>query len=211
MSSNSEDDSSASSLAPDDRSTSESSRSSSMSPTSSPDLDYIRFMEGTPHPESSDDNQTDEEPSEDEEEDDDDASSEGSMEEPSPPLPAVDAQSQQLQLPVHVKAQTPGSSGAPAMNRTPSKAAKDTSKPADVTMEDQPGPKPSENPWDDCPISPSQLHFMFADEERGRAGESDDLRLVYADAFALLDALDAGLRADQSLGGVLAGGQDRRG
>lgn len=46
---------------------------------------------------------------EDEEEDDDDASSEGSMEEPSPPLPAVDAQSQQLQLPVHVKAQTPGS------------------------------------------------------------------------------------------------------
>ena len=46
---------------------------------------------------------------EDEEDEDDDASSESSMEEPSPPLPAVDAQTQQLQLPVHVKAQTPGS------------------------------------------------------------------------------------------------------
>ena len=43
-----------------------------MNPASSPDLDYIRFMEGTLPPESSDDNQTDEEPSEDEEEDDDD-------------------------------------------------------------------------------------------------------------------------------------------
>ncbi|KAF2997135.1 hypothetical protein E8E13_004872 [Curvularia kusanoi] len=49
-------------------------------------------------------------PEEDEDEDeDDDASSEGSMEEPSPPLPAVDSHSQQLRLPVHVKAQTPGS------------------------------------------------------------------------------------------------------
>ena len=43
-----------------------------MSPASSPDLDYIRFMEGIPPPESSDDNQTDEEPSEDEEEGKDD-------------------------------------------------------------------------------------------------------------------------------------------
>ena len=43
-----------------------------MSPASSPDLDYIWFMEGTPAPESLDDNQTDEELSEDEEEDDDD-------------------------------------------------------------------------------------------------------------------------------------------
>jgi hypothetical protein len=48
---------------------------------------------------------------EDDEEDgegDDDASSEAS-EEPSPPLPAVNDHIQQLQLPVHVKAQTPGS------------------------------------------------------------------------------------------------------
>lgn len=45
----------------------------------------------------------------DEEEDDDDASSEGSMDEPSPPLPAADPRTQHLQLPVHVKAQTPGS------------------------------------------------------------------------------------------------------
>jgi hypothetical protein len=44
----------------------------------------------------------------DEEADDDDASSEAS-EEPSPPLPAANDRSQQLQLPVHVKAQTPGS------------------------------------------------------------------------------------------------------
>ena len=49
-------------------------------------------------------------PPEDEEDDDeDDASSEGSMEEPSPPLPAVGQQGQHLQLPVHVKAQIPGS------------------------------------------------------------------------------------------------------
>jgi hypothetical protein len=50
-------------------------------------------------------------PPEDEDEDDeeDDASSEASIEEPSPPLPPVNQQSQQLQLPVHVKAQTPGS------------------------------------------------------------------------------------------------------
>ena len=81
MSSDNEDYSSASYLAPDDRSTSESSRSSSMSPASSPDLDYIRFMEGTPPPESSDDNQTDEEPSEDEEEDDDDDEEEWSNKE----------------------------------------------------------------------------------------------------------------------------------
>jgi hypothetical protein len=49
---------------------------------------------------------------EDEEEEDgdvaDDASSEAS-EEPSPPLPSVNDHTQQLQLPVHVKAQTPGS------------------------------------------------------------------------------------------------------
>ncbi|KAJ4335732.1 hypothetical protein N0V95_008815 [Ascochyta clinopodiicola] len=45
----------------------------------------------------------------DDEDDEDDASSEGSIEEPSPPLPAVTQQSQHLQLPVHVKAQTPGS------------------------------------------------------------------------------------------------------
>ena len=43
-----------------------------MSPASSPDLDYIRIMEGTLPPESLDDNQTDEEPSEDGEEDNDD-------------------------------------------------------------------------------------------------------------------------------------------
>jgi len=49
-------------------------------------------------------------PEEDEDEEDaDDASSEASVEEPSPPLPAVDEQTQRLQLPVHVKAQTPGS------------------------------------------------------------------------------------------------------
>jgi hypothetical protein len=47
-------------------------------------------------------------PDEDDEEDVDDASSEAS-EEPSPPLPAVNDCNQQLQLPVHVKAQTPGS------------------------------------------------------------------------------------------------------
>ena len=52
-----------------------------MSPASSPDLDYIRFMEGTLPPESSDDNQTDEEPSEDEEEDDDEEEEEWSNEE----------------------------------------------------------------------------------------------------------------------------------
>jgi hypothetical protein len=48
---------------------------------------------------------------EDDEEDgegDDDVSSEAS-EEPSPPLPAINDHNQQLQLPVHVKAQTPGS------------------------------------------------------------------------------------------------------
>lgn len=45
---------------------------------------------------------------EDDEEEEDDASSEAS-EEPSPPLPAVNERTQQLQLPVHVKAQTPGS------------------------------------------------------------------------------------------------------
>lgn len=45
----------------------------------------------------------------DDDEDEDDASSDGSLEEPSPPLPAADAQTQHLQLPVHVKAQTPGS------------------------------------------------------------------------------------------------------
>ena len=82
MSSDSKDDNLASSLAPDDRSTSESSYSSSMSsPALSPDLDYIRIMEGTPPPESSDDNQTDEEPSGDEEEDDDDEEEEWSNEE----------------------------------------------------------------------------------------------------------------------------------
>lgn len=48
-------------------------------------------------------------PEADEDDDEDDASSEGSIEEPSPPLPATNPQSQQLQLPVHVKAQTPGS------------------------------------------------------------------------------------------------------
>jgi hypothetical protein len=45
---------------------------------------------------------------EDDDEDVDDASSEAS-EEPSPPLPAVHDHTQQLQLPVHVKSQTPGS------------------------------------------------------------------------------------------------------
>lgn len=45
----------------------------------------------------------------DDDDDEDDASSEGSMEEPSPPLPAANPQAQQLQLPVHVKAHTPGS------------------------------------------------------------------------------------------------------
>lgn len=48
-------------------------------------------------------------PEAEEDDDEDDASSEGSIEEPSPPLPATNPQSQQLQLPVHVKAQTPGS------------------------------------------------------------------------------------------------------
>lgn len=68
-----------------------------------------------------------------------------------------------------IKAQTPGSNGAPAMNRTPSKAMKDANKAADVTMEDQSAPKPLENPWDECPISPDQLHFMFADEDVAKA------------------------------------------
>ena len=46
---------------------------------------------------------------EDEEEDAaDDASSEASVDEPSPPLPPVNQQTQQLHMPVHVKAQTPG-------------------------------------------------------------------------------------------------------
>ena len=44
---------------------------------------------------------------EEEEDDDDDASSEASVEEPSPPLPPAHQQTQHL--PVHVKAQTPGS------------------------------------------------------------------------------------------------------
>lgn len=49
-------------------------------------------------------------PPEDEEDDEeDDASSEGSIGEPSPPLPSTHGQNQQLQLPVHVKAQIPGS------------------------------------------------------------------------------------------------------
>ncbi|KAH6642177.1 hypothetical protein C7974DRAFT_96728 [Boeremia exigua] len=45
----------------------------------------------------------------DEDDEEDDASSEGSMDEPSPPLPVAGSQTQQLQLPVHVKSQTPGS------------------------------------------------------------------------------------------------------
>jgi hypothetical protein len=48
-------------------------------------------------------------PEDDDEDDEDDASSEGSVDEPSPPLPSATQQNQQLQLPVHVKAQTPGS------------------------------------------------------------------------------------------------------
>ncbi|OJD28835.1 zinc finger c2h2-type protein [Diplodia corticola] len=68
-----------------------------------------------------------------------------------------------------VKGQTPGSSGAPAMHRTPSKAAKDTNKAADVAMEDQSAPKPPGNPWDECPISSDQLQFMFADEDVAKA------------------------------------------
>lgn len=48
-------------------------------------------------------------PPEADDDDEDDASSVGSMEEPSPPLPPADVQPQQMQLPVHVKAQTPGS------------------------------------------------------------------------------------------------------
>jgi hypothetical protein len=47
-------------------------------------------------------------PEEDDDDADDDASSEAS-EEPSPPLPAANDRTQQLQLPVYVKAQTPGS------------------------------------------------------------------------------------------------------
>ncbi|KAJ4362296.1 hypothetical protein N0V83_010389 [Neocucurbitaria cava] len=52
-----------------------------------------------------------EEDDDDDEEEDaaDDASSEASVEEPSPPLPPVNQQAQQFQMPVHVKAQTPGS------------------------------------------------------------------------------------------------------
>lgn len=46
---------------------------------------------------------------EEEEEDADDTSSEASVEEPSPPLPAVHQHNQQLQMPVNMKAQTPGS------------------------------------------------------------------------------------------------------
>jgi hypothetical protein len=44
---------------------------------------------------------------EEEEEELDDASSEASMDEPSPPLPSTNQQSQQLQLPVHAKVQAP--------------------------------------------------------------------------------------------------------
>jgi hypothetical protein len=55
-----------------------------------------------------DDDDDEEEDEEDEDADVDDASSEAS-EEPSPPLPSVNDCNQQLQLPVHVKAQTPGS------------------------------------------------------------------------------------------------------
>jgi hypothetical protein len=46
---------------------------------------------------------------EDDSDEEDDDASEASVEEPSPPLPPVAQPSQQLQLPVHVKAQTPGS------------------------------------------------------------------------------------------------------
>lgn len=53
-------------------------------------------------------------PTNDEEDDEDedvedDASSEASVEEPSPPLPSTTQRTQQLHMPVHVKAQTPGS------------------------------------------------------------------------------------------------------
>ena len=55
----------------------------------------------------------DEDNDDDDEEDDDDvvddASSEASVEEPSPPLPHANPRSQQLHMPMHVKAQTPGS------------------------------------------------------------------------------------------------------
>lgn len=56
-----EDESSARSLAPDHRSTSESPPLSSMNLVSRPDLDFIQIMEGSPPPESSDNDQTDEE------------------------------------------------------------------------------------------------------------------------------------------------------
>lgn len=47
---------------------------------------------------------------EDDEDDvDDDTSSEASVEEPSPPLPAINKHNQKLQLPVNIKEQTPGS------------------------------------------------------------------------------------------------------
>jgi hypothetical protein len=45
----------------------------------------------------------------DDESDEEDDASEASVEEPSPPLPQVSQPTQRLELPVHVKAQTPGS------------------------------------------------------------------------------------------------------
>lgn len=69
----------------------------------------LKLEETWQPPEHDDDDDDEEEEEEEDNDDEDDASSEGSIGEPSPPLPAVNQQSQQLQLPVHVKAHTPGS------------------------------------------------------------------------------------------------------
>lgn len=69
----------------------------------------LKLEETWQPPEDDDDEDEEEEEEEGEEEAADDASSEASIEEPSPPLPSVNQQVTQLQMPVHVKAQTPGS------------------------------------------------------------------------------------------------------
>ncbi|UPX14911.1 uncharacterized protein EKO05_0005382 [Ascochyta rabiei] len=66
-------------------------------------------LEETWQPPEDNEEEEDEDEEEGEHDEEDDASSEGSMGEPSPPLPAVTQPSQQLQLPVHVKPQMPGS------------------------------------------------------------------------------------------------------
>ncbi|KAK8246647.1 hypothetical protein HDK90DRAFT_16621 [Phyllosticta capitalensis] len=70
----------------------------------------------------------------------------------------------------NIKAQTPGSGGAPAMNRTPSRAPAARTSDMAPANTDAAGTKTSlDNPWDDCPLSPSQMYGMFADEDVAKA------------------------------------------